>query len=131
MTNREKLAAIKATEGYVNEISDILEGIISHTYDHYITGVDKFQVDGESVGVSYWYTCRGEHGGDYVAIPTEWLDEGFDYMAAYEEECERHAKKARRAEARARKAAEEAEYKEFLRLKNKFDKKGKKGKKQA
>ena len=44
------------------------------------------QVADNSIDVDYWYTCRGEYGGDNAVIPIEWLDEGFDFKAAYEEE---------------------------------------------
>lgn len=137
-TIREKLAAVKAVDGYEDEIKEILEKIIRDTFDYHIDDVQNFRVGDTDIEVSYWYTCRGEHGGEAVDIPIEWLDEGFDYREAHRKMLMEAERRKRRAEAkrkyRAKKAEEkrkqlkkntdEREYKTYLRLKQKFEEKG-------
>lgn len=136
MTIREKLSEIKSVQGYKDEIKEILEKIIYDTYDCHIDDVQDFRVGDTDIEVDYRYTCRGEHGGEGVDIPIEWLDEGFDYREAHRKMLREAERRERRAEAQRKyrakktkekrkqlkKKTEEREYKTYLRLKEKFDK---------
>ena len=127
MTIQEKLDAIKNVEDYEVEISNKLEKIIEDTYDYHITCVNDFSVGDEYIEVTYDYTCRGYGDTDYVSIPRKWLDDGFDYKAAYEE-MKRKAEEARKKEeAEEKKRVEEKrkkeEYEQYLKLKEKYESK--------
>ena len=127
MTIQEKLDAIKSVEDYEVEISNKLEKIIEDTYDYHITCVNDFSVGDEYIEVTYDYTCRGYGDTDYVSIPRKWLDDGFDYKAAYEE-MKRKAEEARKKEeAEEKKRVEEKrkkeEYEQYLKLKEKYESK--------
>ncbi len=134
MTVKEKLDAIKNVEDYEVEISNKLEKIIEDTYDSHITCVNDFIVGDEYIEVTYDYTCRGYGDTDYVSIPRKWLDEGFDYKAAYEEMKRKAEEQRKKEEAEKKKRAEEEkrleekrkakeEYEQYLKLKDKYEKK--------
>lgn len=127
MTIQEKLDAIKSVEDYEVEISNKLEKIIKDTYDSHITCVDDFSVGDEYIEVTYDYTCRGYGDTDYISIPRNWLDDGFDYKAVYEELKKKREEEQKRIaleekmKAEAKKAKEE--YKQYLKLKEKYESK--------
>lgn len=125
MTNREKIEAVRGVQDFMSEISELLGEIIENTFDYYCRGVDKFTVGDSSIDVKYWWRCRGEDGYVDVSIPIEWLDEGFDYVGAYNKNLE-----AKRKEEMERAAAEEKkekerkereEYKLYLELMKKYE----------
>ena len=124
MTVKKKLDAIMHVQDYEVEISNKLKKIIKDTYDSYITCVNDFSVEDEYIEVTY----------DYVSIPRKWLNEGFDYEAAYKEmkrrereveqktlEAERKRKAAAKKATEARKAKKE--YETYLKLKRKYESK--------
>ena len=125
MTIQDKLEAVKNIQDYQVEISDRLVEIIRNTYDYMCRSIENFIVQGKIIDVIYAYVCRGESSTDYVCIPREWLDDGFDYKAAFKEEMrkiEEERKKAEQEDAeRAKKKCEEEEYKKYLELKNKYE----------
>lgn len=134
MTVKEKLDAIKNVEEYEVEISNKLEKIIEDTYDSHITCVNDFSVGDEYIEVTYDYTCRGYGDTDYVSIPRKWLDESFNYKAAYEEMKRKAEEQRKKEEAEKKKRAEEEkrleekrkakeEYEQYLKLKDKYEKK--------
>lgn len=134
MTIREKLVELKKAQGYREEISNLLVQIIEDTFDFHCDSILNFNIYDDSVFVFYEYCCRGEYGREQVAIPIEWLDEGFDYKEAYtemrrqealaairkeeEEEEKKRRKELRKAQAKQR---EEREYKKYLALKKKYE----------
>ena len=132
MTIQEKLDAIMGVQPYQAEIADKIEEIIKDTYDGQCYCVDSFVIGYKHISVDYLYSCRGESDRDYATIPREWLDDGFDYRTAYEEEKrkaederrrmeaekKRNEEKKRKAEA-ARKSKEE--YEQYLHLKAKYE----------
>lgn len=132
MTNKEKIHALKKVQAYYKEISNLLVQIIQDTYDYHCQCIQDFSIGNDSIYVYYEYTCRGDYGRDDVFIPIEWLDEGFDYKAAYKEKC-RQAELARiREEKKEKKRLEslrkakaklekEQEYKKYLALKKKYE----------
>ena len=132
MTNREKIAALKGVQDFREQISEILEKIIQRTYDYHCDGIRNFNIDTSRIFVDYEWTCRGEHGVDEASIPIEWLDEGFDYKAAYDEELRRaelarkreeeKEKKRRGEERRKREELKKTrEYQKYLELKEKYE----------
>ena len=127
MTMQDKLEAVKNIQDYQVEISYRLEEIIRNTYDYKCRSIEDFNVKGKIINVIYTYVCRGEGGAEYVCIPREWLDDGFDYKAAFKEEMreiEEERKKAEQEDAeRAKKKCEEEEYKKYLELKEKYENK--------
>ena len=127
MTVQEKLDTIKNVQCYEAEISSKLKEIIKNTYDYHCYFVEDFIVGDKSIDVTYSYTCRGYGDTDYATIPREWLDDGFDYKAAFKEECriaEENRKKAEQEDAeRAEKKRKEEEYKKYLELKEKYENK--------
>lgn len=137
MTNKEKLVALKKVQGFYEEINNLLDKIITNTYDHTCDRILDFNVGDDSIFVFYEWCCRGEYGRGEVSIPIEWLDEGFDYKEAYKEmrrqevlaakrefEKERERlEKLRKAKAKQR---EKQEYKKYLELKKKYESKVKK-----
>lgn len=127
MTIQEKLDALKNVQDYEVEVKNKLEEIIKCTYDSHCYFIDDFSIGDEYIEVTYNYTCRGYSDTDYVSIPRKWLDEGFDYKAAYEE-MKRKAEEARKKEeAEEKKRAEEKrkkeEYEQYLKLKEKYESK--------
>ena len=129
MTMREKLAVVKEALQYQDEICKALLHIIQKTVDSEIYQIGAFGVsDDGSIEVNYG------HGGydiyEYsVTIPGEWLDEGFNYKAAYKEfkrkEKEKLRKEKAEAEAKEKEATEKAEYELYLKLQKKFERKQK------
>lgn len=83
MTYREKIEELRRVQDYREEIADRLEMIISNTSDDSCQCVCNFTIDDNEIYVRYqWEQCGG-YGHSTETIPIEWLDEGFDYKAAY------------------------------------------------
>lgn len=134
MTIQEKLDALQNVQDYEVEVKNKLEEIIKCTYDSHCYLVDDFIIGDEYIEVTYNYTCRGYSDTDYVSIPRKWLDEGFDYKAAYEEmkrkaeeQCKKEeAEEKKRAEAERKKEEKrkaKEEYEHYLKLKEKYESK--------
>lgn len=132
MTNREKIVALKKVQGYNEEISNLLVKIIEDTFDYHCERIFNFNIGDDRIYVFYEYHCRGEYGRDEVSVPIEWLNEGFDYKAAYKEMLRqaelariREEKKEKKRLEKLRKAKakqiEELEYKKYLALKKKYE----------
>ena len=85
MNIKEKLDALQNVQDYEVEVKDKLEEIIKDTYDDHCHSVEDIVINDTAIEVTYMYYCRGESDTDYVTIPREWLDDGFDYKTAYEE----------------------------------------------
>ena len=125
MTIREKLDALKKVQVHRTEIAELLEKIIEDTYDYHCDGINDFTIEDNNIYVNYCWTCRGEYGHDDVYIPIEWLDEGFDYKAAYKEKLrlaelarKREEEKERKKQAKLK---EKKEYEKYLELKKKYE----------
>ena len=116
MTNKEMLMELKKVEPMFDKLIDVAHEIVKRTFDSMCCKIDDLIVGDKTVEVQYEYRCRGEYGHDYVYVPIEWFDEGFDYEAAYKEMKQKAA--AKKAEA-ARKAKKE--YETYLKLKQKYD----------
>ena len=132
MTNREKIVALKKVQHCREEISSLLEQIVHDTYDYHCDGIRDFRIIDDKIFVDYEWCCRGEYGRDECSIPIEWLDEDFDYMAAYKEAfrqaelariCKEENEKKRLENLRKAKAKlrKEQEYKKYLALKKKYE----------
>ena len=132
MTIKEKIEAIKAVQDYTFEIEGKLERIIKETFDYHCDSIDSFTVGDDELEVRYWYSCRGEHGNGGASVPIEWLDDGFDYVSAYEEMKRKSEEKRKKEEKREkirkeveRKASEarreKREYETYLKLKRKYE----------
>lgn len=125
MNNREKIIALKKVQDCHKEISILLARIIKATYDYHCDVILDFNIGNDSIFVEYEWDCRGEHTVDECLIPIEWLDEGFNYKAAYKE-MRRQAELARLREEknerkRRAKLKEEEDYKRYLALKKKYE----------
>ena len=132
MTIREKLNALKKVQDYQSEIAKLLKEIIRYTTDYHCDGINNFTIEGKCVCVNYSWYCRGYSDNSYVSIPIEWLDEGFDYKGAYQEEMRKAQEKAKRNgkrrkerlkpdKEREKKRKEKEEYKKYLKLKRKYE----------
>ena len=126
MTMLEKLAAIQKVQGYTVDIKAKLKEVIKNTYDYHCTDIEDFTVGCKAIDVTYRYVCRGYGDVDYVDIPVKWLDEGFDYKAAYEEEKRKSEEQRKLAALEEQKKAEAKkerdEKKLYLKLKAKYEK---------
>lgn len=132
MTNGEKIVALKKVQHCREEISNLLVQIVHGTYDYHCEDIRDFRITDNKIFVDYEWNCRGEYGRDECSIPIEWLNEDFDYMAAYKEEClqaelarirneeneKKRLEKLRKARAKLK---EEQEYKKYLALKKKYE----------
>lgn len=125
MTIKDKLNLVESAQDIKLEIFLILAAIIKNTYDEYCECVDDFTIAGKIIQVDYLSYCRGETDARSVAIPRKWLDEGFDYMAAYKRQCEEEQKlaeeKQKIEEAKEQKRKEKEEYAQYLKLKEKYE----------
>lgn len=83
MTTLEKIEAVRQVQEYNDDVRDMLELVIRRTYDPDCVEIVQFTVDGATLDVRYMYNCYGELGRNTVKIPIAWLDEDFDYVAAY------------------------------------------------
>lgn len=86
MKMRDKIAAVKAVQGYETEIKQKLKEIIEQTSDFQCRCVTDFMVGDTHIEATYESVCRGEYYYEDMNIPIEWLDEGFNYKAAYEKQ---------------------------------------------
>lgn len=132
MTIQEKLDALKNVQDYEVEVKNKLNEIIKRTYDDHCYLVDDFIVGDEFIDVTYSYSCRGCCDTDYATIPRKWLDDGFDYKTAFEEERRKAEEKRKQEELEEQKRKEEAEKKAakhkeqqehelYLKLKKKYE----------
>lgn len=125
MTIKEKLDALQNVQNFEVEVKNKLEEIIKRTYDSHCYLVDDFIVGDKYIEVTYSYTCRGYGDTDYATIPREWLEDDFDYKAAYEEMMRKAEEQRKKEEAEEKKRAEakrkKEEYKQYLKLKKKFE----------
>ena len=132
MNNREMLMEIKKVEPMFDKLSNVAYEIVKSTFDNRCCYIDDLIVGDKTVEVQYETHCHGEYGHDYVYVPIEWFDEGFDYEAAFKEmkrkareaeqkklEAERKRKAAAKKAAAARKAKKE--YETYLKLKQKYE----------
>ena len=125
MTIRDKIEAVRKVQDYGAEISERLGKIIRDTSDYHCEGMENFTIDGGCICAYYWWSCRGECGHECAIIPIEWLDDGFDYRAAYRNNLEREQAEARRRaeeeEKRRKERKEKKEYENYLKLKKKYE----------
>ena len=59
--------------------------MIKETFGYHCHSIDSFIVGDGRLEVRCWCRCRGESDADMAFVPVEWLDEGFDCVAAYDE----------------------------------------------
>lgn len=134
MKNREMLMELKKVEPMFDKLIDVAHEIVESTFDSQCCSIEDLIVGDKTVEVLYEYRCRGEYGHDYVYVPIEWFDEGFDYEAAYKEMKRKAAEKEKKklkAEKKRKAAAKKAaatrkakkEYETYLKLKDKYEKK--------
>lgn len=134
MKNREMLMELKKVELMFDKLSNVAYEIVKNVFDDCCTSIDDLIVGDKTVEVQYEYRCYGEYGHDYVHVPIEWFDEGFDYRSAYKEmkrkaaeveqkrlEAEQKRKAVAKKAAAARKAKKE--YETYLKLKQKYESK--------
>ncbi len=132
MKNKEMLMELKKVEPMYDKLIDVALEIVESTFDDCCCSIDDLIVGDKTVEVQYEYRCSGEYGHDYVHVPIEWFDEGFDYEAAFKEmkrrereaeqkklEAKRKQKAAAKKAAVARKAKKE--YETYLKLKQKYE----------
>ena len=126
MTMLEKIEAVKKVQGWRAEVEDKLKEVIKSTYDYHCTGIVDFTVKDKHIAIMYEYVCRGYSDVDYIYIPIEWLAEGFDYKAAFEEKQRKDEEQRKLAELEDQKRAEAAAAKKekalYLKLKAKYEK---------
>jgi len=129
---KSMIRKIEEVQPFVGEINKRLQQMISGTFDYDCDGIDGFWLDNDIVSCRYQYSWCNETNWDHVAIPVQWLEDGFDYAAAYaemkrikeEERLAAEAEEKKRKEA-AEKAAEASraseEYETYLKLKEKYE----------
>ena len=121
----DKIKAVRKVQSCRADIEKKLKEIIESTYDYHCTGINDFTVKDKCIDVTYEYVCRGCGDVDYADIPVEWLAEGFDYKAAFEDEQRKseELRKKEAAEEQKRAEAEKAreEKKLYLKLKKKYE----------
>ena len=100
MTNRQKIAVVKKAQKHWREIASILGQIIHDTFDYRCTDVIDYQVRDKEIYVNYvWYNMmNGYSSHDYAYVPIKWLDEGFDYEAAFKERVQKDEEKQKQEE---------------------------------
>ena len=99
--------------------------VVKDVYDEYVSSINSIELDENgNLHVSYCYTCHGCSDNDYCFFPASWLEEGFDYKAAWwKANEEAKAKAEEEAKKQAKKEAAELERKEraeLARLKAKY-----------
>lgn len=130
--NIEMLAELKRVEPMFDKLSDVAHEIVERTFDSQCCSIEDLIVGDTTVEVQYEYRCRGEYGHDYVNVPIEWFDEGFDYEAAYREMRQKEleveqkkleAEQKRKAAAKRKAAVKRAnkEFETYLKLKQKYE----------
>lgn len=107
MKNREMLMELKKVEPMYDKLIDVALDIVESTFDDSCCSIDDLIVGDKTVEVQYETHCHGEYGHDYVYVPIEWFDEGFDYEAAFKE-MKRKAREAKRKKLEAKKKRVEA-----------------------
>lgn len=135
MKNREMLMELKKVEPMFDKLIDVAHEIVESTFDSKCCSIDDLVVGDKTVEVQYEYRCIGEYGHNYVHVPIEWFDEGFDYEAAYREMKQKEAEaeqkkleavKKRKAAAKRRAAVKKAnkEFEIYLKLKQRYEAEG-------
>ena len=85
MTMLEKIEELKKVQGFQDELIDRLEIIIRGTSDPDCQTVCGIEIIGDEILAKYlWNWCEGHVGYSSERIPIKWLEDGFDYKAAYE-----------------------------------------------
>ena len=126
ITNRKMLEALKQTQDYDVKIRSILENIITNTFcEGHFDGNISYRIGDISINVQYNEIYYGDTYTLCCSIPLEWLDEGYDYVAAYKAMKQKEEEERLKQEAEARKAKAAAkskdEYKTYLKLKKKYE----------
>jgi len=129
---KSMIKKIEEVQPFVDEINRRLYQVISDTFDYDCCSIDGFRLYNDVVSCRYQYSCCNETDWDNVDIPVQWLEDGFDYVAAYvemkrikEEERlaaeaeEKKRKEAAEKEVKASRAREE--YETYLKLKEKYE----------
>lgn len=122
----EKIAKLNEFLVLDAELKAELEPIIKDTYDYLCDGIEgyDFSDDGKTIECHYSYRCRGESDTDWCKIPVKWLEDGYDYMAEFEEMRRKFEDERKRKEEEERKKEQErkekAEYETYLKLKEKY-----------
>ena len=83
MTMLEKIEELRKVQGFQDELIDRLEIIIRGTSDPDCQTVCGTEIIGDKILAKYLWNYCGEDGYDSEHIPIKWLEEGFDYKAAY------------------------------------------------
>ncbi len=84
MTMLEKIEELRKVQGFQDELIDRLEIIIRDTSDPDCQTVCGIEIIGDEILAKYLQDWCGEIECDSERIPIKWLEEGFDYKAAYE-----------------------------------------------
>jgi hypothetical protein len=80
----EKIEELRKVQDFQDELIDRLEIIIRGTSDPDCQTVCSIEIIGDEILAKYLWNLYGEDGYDSERIPIKWLEEGFDYKAAYE-----------------------------------------------
>lgn len=83
MTMLEKIEELRKVQDFQDELIDRLEIIIRGTSDPDCQTVCGIEIIGDKILAKYLWNLYGEDGYDSERIPIKWLEEGFDYKAAY------------------------------------------------
>ena len=86
MTMLEKIEELRKVQGFQDELIDRLEIIIRGTSDPDCQTVCGTEIIGDEIIAKYLQNWCGEIEYDSERIPIKWLEEGFDYKAAYEKQ---------------------------------------------
>lgn len=85
MTMLEKIAELRKVKDFQGELIDRLEIIIRGTSDLDCQTVCGIEIIGDEILAKYLWNWSEEHiGYSSERIPIKWLEDGFDYKAAYE-----------------------------------------------
>lgn len=123
----EKMAKLAEFLALDSEFKAELEYIVKDTYDYHCDGVEgyNFSEDGKTIECHYSYRSYGESDTDWCDIPVRWLEDGYDYMADFEEMRRKSEDERKRREEEERKKVQErkerAEYETYLKLKEKYE----------
>lgn len=83
MTMLEKIEELRKVQDFQDELIDRLEIIIRGTSDPDCQTVCGIEIVGDEILAKYLQNWCGELEYDSERIPIKWLEEGFDYKAAY------------------------------------------------
>lgn len=82
----EKIEELRKVQDFQDELIDHLEIIIRGTSDPDCQTVCGIEIIGDEILAKYLWNYCGEDGYDSERIPIKWLEEGFDYKAAYQKQ---------------------------------------------